>query len=397
MIPKGPEVFKRVVVYALLAGGTACTHAPVSSPSGVELITPPPISEIESVLFLVGDAGEAKSHTSPVLEQLRRDIEAWSGALGRDSAVALLVLGDIIYPLGLNPPESEAFDSDTATVMAQVRLVSGPMATQWSTRAYFLSGNHDWGLEEDWEGFVRVGALQSFLVQARTATGALVELAPAAGTGGPVVLDWGRHHRLILIDTAWWLLDNQGGHATVLKGIEDAFASAGEREIILAAHHPFKSGGPHGGGFSVWEALGVRYLLFRSGAILQDVTSRPYRDLEAGLRSIFDRYGVPLAFVGGHEHSLQVIHGVEPSDPRYSLISGAASKLSSLGPLDGLLFGQPAPGYMKLIIDRQGEVSVFVEAATEEFLHCPADEPARSTCMAEGLAAFSTVFSRTLP
>src|SRR5690606_7365855 len=96
--------------------------------------------------------------------------------------------------------------------------------------------------------------------------------------------------------------------------------------------------------FSFWETFGVRYVLFRSGAILQDISSRPYRELDSGLRSIFSRYDPPIAFIGGHEHSLQVIEGVEPTDPLYNIVSGSGSKLSSVGPVEGLVFGQTAPG-----------------------------------------------------
>src|SRR5690606_3609827 len=116
-------------------------------------------------------------------------------------------------------------------------------------------------------------------------------------------LDWGHHYRIVMLDTAWWLLEgDQAARLEVLRGIEEAFATAGDRTLMLAAHHPFRSGGPHAGGFSFWSTLGVRYLLYRSGAILQDITSRPYRQLEAGLRDIFGRHGPPLAFMGGHEH-----------------------------------------------------------------------------------------------
>src|SRR5690606_12528502 len=152
-------------------------------------------------------------------------------------------------------------------------------------------------------------------VRAREHTGAEVALEPPAGTGGPTIVDLGDHTRLLLLDTAWWLLYDQFDEGVardgVLKAIELAIMEAGDREIMIAAHHPFNSAGPHGGEFDFWETFGLRYVLARSGAILQDVSSLPYRELEAGLRDIFARRGEPLVFIGGHEHSLQVIHGLE--------------------------------------------------------------------------------------
>ena len=49
--------------------------------------------------------------------------------------------------------------------------------------------------------------------------------------------------------------------------------------------------------------------------MLEDITSLPYRRLAQGLRNTFARNEPPLIFAGGHEHSLQVIEGVEPTDP----------------------------------------------------------------------------------
>ncbi len=378
----------------LLAG---CGGPTVFTESGIELIPSPPYSEVESVLFLLGDAGDVTSQTSPVLERLQRDIEVWSERLDADSSVAVLLLGDIVYPRGLHPPGSSSYDNDTSVVMGQVRLVSGPWAQARGSRAYVLAGNHDWGLREDWEGFARLLELETFLESARAVTGAAIQLVPPAGHGGPTVVDWGDQSRLLLLDTAWWLVyGNSDDRQSVLDAIDEAFATAGDREILIAAHHPFKSGGPHGGRFSFWETLGVRYVLFRSGAILQDISSRPYRDLEIGLRSIFSRYDAPLAFIGGHEHSLQVIEGTEPTDPRYNIISGSGSKLSSVGPIDGLVFGQTAPGYVRLVIEKNGGVSIFVEAAPPGYLKCPAGEPERTNCMSAGIAAFNTVFAKRL-
>jgi hypothetical protein len=380
---------------ALFLGG--CGGQTVFTESGVFVIPSPPYEAVESVLFLLGDAGEARSQTSPLLERMRRDVEVWSERLEGDSSVAVLILGDNVYPRGLNPPGSSSYDNDTSIVMGQVRVVNGPWATARGTRAYFMAGNHDWGLREDWEGYVRLVELDNFLKAVRSTTGAAVEFVPTAGTGGPEVIDWGDRHRLVILETAWWLVErSSGAHQEVLREVEEAFSTAGDREIIIAAHHPFKSGGPHGGRFSFWETLGVRYVLFRSGAVLQDISSRPYRDLDIGLRAIFNEHGPPLAFIGGHEHSLQIIEGTEPMDPIYNIISGSGSKMSSVGPVDGLVFAQGAPGYMRLVIEKDGGVSVFVEATEPRYQHCPGGEPARTTCMEEGIAAFRTVFSKQL-
>lgn len=379
-----------------LEAGCAPRSPPLPTPEPVQA---PDASEVERVLFLVGDPGTARWEYYPILPRLQQDIEGWTQRLERDSAVVVLFLGDIVYPLGLHPVGSDLFPHDSAIVMDQVRLLAGPFARQRQAQGYFMAGNHDWGLEEEFEGYVRLKNLDEFLDRAKAATGANVQLVPDVGTGGPYVVDFGEAIRILVLDTAWWLLagdDLRAEHAVVLDSIRAAVRSAGDRQIVFAAHHPFKSAGPHGGGFSFWRTFGLRYLLARSGAILQDLTSEPYRQLERGLRAIFADTGPPLAFVGGHEHSLQVFRGAGPTDPAYSLVSGSASKLSRLGRGEGMLFGQSAPGYMRLIIEKDGGMNLFVEAAPDRFQRCPKGDPERARCMAEGVAAFRTIYSQRL-
>ena len=141
----------------------------------------------------------------------------------------------------------------------------------------------------------------------------------------------------------------------------------------------------------------MQYLLDRSGAILQDLRSAPYRRLERGLREIFARYEPAFIFAGGHEHSLQVIEPDNVTDPKYTLVSGAAVKLSEVGLIDGLRYAHSAPGYLKVIFHRDGQVSLFMEASSVEgYLQCPAEGEGHEPCMQRGVASFRTVHSQWL-
>lgn len=357
----------------------------------------PDSRQVESVVFFFGDAGAVRDDNSPLLARLRQDVERWSGSLGADSSVIVVALGDIVYPDGVRAENTKSFHADTAVAMSQVRLVSGPLARRRGARMYFLAGNHDWGGRKDLEGVALLTNLAAVLDAARVRDSANVRLVPQAGTGGPYVIDLGQHLRILMLDTAWWLLEGDAtAKAAVLRGIDEAIATAGDREIMIAAHHPFKSAGPHGGSIAFWPTAGARYLLWKSGALLQDLTSEPYRALESGLRDIFARHRPPLAFAGGHEHSLQVIAGTEPTDPSISLVSGAGSKLTETGGETGMRFARSAPGYMRVMVERDGGVTLFVESANPAYLKCPDRDPARARCMADGAAAFRTVYSERL-
>lgn len=382
----------------LLAALAACLPPRFVPPEPQQVSTPDP-AEVAYALFLVGDPGASVLEKSPVLARLQADVEWWAGRLGRDSAVSMLVLGDVVYPLGLHPPGHDAWPQDSAIVASQVRVLAGPQARRHATRGYFMAGNHDWGLEDEWEGYVRLNRLDEFLEAQRALTGVPVELVPEAGQGGPVVVDVGDHLRLLMLDTSWWLLD--GGrafqtHGDVLAAVEAAIGEAGDREVLIAAHHPFRSGGEHGGEFSFWETFGVRYLLARSGAILQDLTSLPYRELEGGLREVFRRTRPPLIFAGGHEHNLQVIRGTEPTDPVWNLVSGSVSKLSNIGPEEGLQYAAQLPGYIRLLVERDGGMTIQVEGTPPRYQKCAGSAEEVQRCMQEGIAAFSTLHSQRL-
>lgn len=383
-----------VALLPLLAGcGAVRPELPEREP-----IPEPDPASVESVLFLVGDAGQATAGRSPVVERLRREVEWWSETLDRDSSVTVVFLGDNVYPVGLRGYDHPEALLDSARLQAQVDVLSGLHAQRNRSLGLFVAGNHDWGGEPEVTGLRRLRNMEEFLERVH-ASGPLVELLPSAGNGGPAVVDVGRRLRLILLDTAWWLFfHREAVESDVLRGIEEAMASAGERHVALVAHHPFRTGGSHGGLGPFRKSLGIRWLLAKSGALLQDVNSRPYRALLRGLRDTFSRTGPPLLFAGGHDHSLQVFRSIhEGEDPLWSVVSGSASKLTEADWDEGQVFRRSDPGYMRLVVHRNGAVDLFVEATAEAFQLCEQErEGFRIECVQSGIEAFRTVYSRRL-
>lgn len=329
-------------------------------------------ADVESVIYLVGDPGELPLRRSPVLLGARRDLERWAGAIDPAGEVHLVVLGDMIYPVGLHPPSHPERESDSLRLAGQIALVSGPAARAAGARGWFTPGNHDWGREQDFEGAVRLERLDEFLNGWRRRTGTPVRLVPEAGTGGPAVVDVGERLRIVFLDTAWWLLEGSGqARREVLEELGRALREAGDRRVVLAAHHPFASSGPHGGLWRPLDGFIVGYLLARSGALLQDLNSRPYRELRQGLLEVFARTRRPDLFVGGHEHSLQVIRPSSPRGPLVSVVSGSASKLTAVEPTSASLFVRSAPGYARLLVLRGGTLRLEMVAGPKRFLKCP--------------------------
>jgi hypothetical protein len=403
----GAQVVGAAVVVVALTGVALASLARSEAPSALPAagaVPPPDTSSVEAVVIFVGDAGEATLLTHPVVARLRDDVEAWSRALGPEGEVVVVYLGDIVYPYGLSAPDAPARARDSTRIDAQVAVVGGPEARRIGARGVFVMGNHDWGERQDWEGAVRVIRLGEF-IDRRRAEGLRVSVEPPPSTGGPSVLDVGTHLRLLFLDTAWWLLDaEREAKDRVIAGVEGALESAGARKVALAAHHPFESGGSHGALTALGSTLGLRFILSRSGARLQDLYSAPYRELRNDLQDVFRRTGPPVLFAGGHDHSLQVVRASDPDAPGTSLVSGSGSKLSGVGIVSGTRFAGSLPGYATVLVHRDGTLRLRVDATPARYQSCPeagsdpegqalSSAAAGGDCMTEGVAAFRTVWA----
>jgi hypothetical protein len=345
------------------------------------------------VLYLVGDAGEATMANSPVLRRLRNEVEQWSETLTRENSLVVLYLGDNVYPRGMRDGTDPGWAQDSIHLQSQIDVVSGPNGRKNRARAVFIPGNHDWGHMPGPPGVARLRNMQEFIE--RRSKGFYAALLPEAGKTGPATIDISRHVRLLLIDTAWWLLEADYSQKTLfLQRLDTAMANARDRSVVIAAHHPWTSGSAHGGLISFWEGVGVKWLMARSGAALQDINSLPYRDLREQFTRIFVNRGTPLLFAGGHDHALQVIKGMSATDPKFIVVSGAGSKSSKVGPTDGTVYRDPGPGFMRFVALKNGAVDLFVVAANPDFLLCnAADEAVREQCVDVGPREFRTVFS----
>jgi hypothetical protein len=195
--------------------------------------------------------------------------------------------------------------------------------------------------------------------------------------------------RLVALDTEWWLhdgpkpVDRSTGCATssgveVVDSLRAALRSAGRRAVVVIAHHPLESGGPHGGHFG-WQdhvfplrelkpwlwiplpLLGSAYPIAReSGINSQDVSSGAYRRMRTAFDSAFAG-SPPLIYAAGHDHGLQVITG---GGVRYLLVSGAGifGHRDRVIALDSTRFVRSASGFMRVefLRDRRARLSVTI-------------------------------------
>jgi hypothetical protein len=341
--------------------------------------------DIDVTLFLIGDAGAPARLPAgePVLAALHSALTASPGAV-------VLFLGDNVYPRGMPDPAAPERVEAERRLGAQLEALRGTGA-----RGIFIPGNHDWD-RHGVDGWAAVRRAEAFI-----GAGSASQLPPG-GCPGPAVVDAGTTVRVVALDTQWWLHDGPkplhpdsqcpaDAPDEVLAALEAAGVDAAGRVLIVAAHHPLRTGGPHGGYFGIddhlfplravgswlWLPLpliGSMYPIARANGISnQDTPNSTYQRMAAGLESTLVRIRPrPLVYAAGHEHGLQVIGG---SSARYLLVSGGGTygHASRLVWLDSTHYARGRSGFIRLDVlrDRRTRLGVFVVdaagRATEEF------------------------------
>lgn len=305
---------------------------------------PQPIAGVEAALYLVGDAGLDSHGRDAVLAHVRDDLLRHVDE--HPTAPALVAfLGDNIYDVGAR---TDAREEDLAKLSAQVQaVVASP-----SVRGVFLPGNHDWAKgAPDPEGRTAIEIQQAWLEEIEGSRN--VSFLPSDECPGPETIRLGGDVHVVFIDTEWLLRQPSdcGGADLFYRELTGELERLAGRRVVLAAHHPMATGGPHGGNVGLFDANGpvIYYLGVKAGLSVQDLASGRYSEILQGLRDAIAGSGHrPLAMAAGHDHSLQVIGLQGPDQPFYQLVSGSASKSEPVDRIDGTRFATSAHGYMRL-------------------------------------------------
>ncbi len=352
----------------------------------------------------MGDAGVAERGRSPLLRRISEEVDQWAETLPAGS-VAVTFLGDNVYPVGIRDGGPERAQ-DSTRLWSQVEVVATDIAVDREVVGLFTPGNHDWGNMVGEEGRERLANEEAMLTRAGE-QGIRVELLPSGGLPGPSVRDLGSAVRLVFIDTHW-LLQEPGGdwQDGFFAEVASALRGADGRRVVMLAHHPLRSAGPHGALVPAMDAMGLLYLFKKSGTLIQDLNSPVFSVFLGRLREAFARGGgPPLVLAGGHDHSLQVLSPLQPGDPPHLLVSGAGSKLTDISAVPGLRMGVSQPGFMELLFLRGGGVQLRVFAAGPGDQHCPVgirglrSEAARARlglCLERSAAAFRVIYAEDL-
>jgi len=288
---------------------------------------------IDARIILIGDAGQFLNGRHPVVDAVRRLIPM-------DKKTTVVYLGDNLYRTGLPDEQYSYYMSSKSVLDTELSIADSTAA-----RVYMIPGNHDWenGGQNGWETVIRE---QQYVDQLGKKN---VKFYPENGCAGPVEVSLSSDVTLVMFDTQWWIhpydkpeIESDCDYKTkdeVLLQMDDIFSRNSKKLVILAGHHTLKSSGVHGGYFKLKQhifpftdinpklyiplpIIGSIYPIARSVfGTPQDLKHPNYADMIVDVEKVAKHYP-NIIFVGGHEHSLQLI-----KDSSYNyIVSGAGSK-----------------------------------------------------------------------
>ena len=290
-------------------------------------------------VILIGDGG-----TPGARDETLALLGVWGDA--HPKRTTAVFLGDNVYPAGIQGA-GRARARGEAILLQQIRATTA--------HKLFVPGNHDWGYEQFNQGTPEIVKNQQRFIDDHENLGA--DFRPRDGCPGPTAVPLLAPEReipggvtLIVLDLYWWFLpENKRPVCEGIKSTDDFIARlraelAARRgeNIVVAAHHPIRSGGEHGGftrGF--WTDLGVS--IFYNFYSLQDLIEPTYHEMVRVIGEVLAE-SPPLAMVGGHDHSLQILEGGDAA--RLIVVSGAASKISRVTAIEGTLFAHAHRGFV---------------------------------------------------
>ena len=334
-------------------------------------------SKIEYRILLIGDAGEPSlDEREPVLRAMED-----KAALLPEKTVNIF-LGDNIYPQGFNPGSDAENENSIRRIDEQIKIMKNSR-----TEGIFIPGNHDWGdgSSDGWERIKNEGKyIDRYEPQ--------IQILPKSGCPGPAYKDYGNILRVIFIDTQWWLQDHNKPDTSnsdcypvtkegIINRIDSLIRTAGERIIIIAAHHPINTFGEHGGYFDwkvhifplralnrfLWiplPVIGSLYPLFRvAGLYPQDTSNDLYKDLIEKMEKVISKYP-NIIYASGHEHTLQILEGINNN---IYLISGFGTSvhINNVSYGDKSILSVLSPGFMQLDFLSGGKIRLGVYTVSE--------------------------------
>lgn len=300
-------------------------------------------------IALIGDAGDAVEHPE-TLDMMKKIAKRLNGL---DTKETLVFLGDNIYEKGYqgdnlkcgnNSPEAQSLE-------AQLYLGKAPLKTNPS---YFIPGNHDWDYHKTPDmklmmkekNYLEKCGRETHFVPSQNDKPALVSALEET------------NYTMIFLDSQSIMRSTKAEQDQAYSMIEGIFKLADPNKlIVIAAHHPLATHGPHGGCYQQ-DYFGSSIInFFRRHGISwgQDINAKVYADYISRIKSIIPKAN-KVIFVSGHDHGLQVLSMKD--GPDFQIVSGSGSKTDPVCVAENTLFAQETMGFIEIGFREQGQITV---------------------------------------
>ncbi|MDW3197337.1 MAG: BamA/TamA family outer membrane protein [Cytophagales bacterium] len=320
-------------------------------------------------VFLMGDAGEPKFPEDKNLNFLKQKV---ANASEED---VLIFLGDNLYPKGLPDEEDPERAAMEKKLIPQLEIIKN-----FKGKSFIIPGNHDWAQGRR-QGLNNVRNMERFVT---AYTGKAEAFLPKNGCPGPEEIILSDKVTLIILDTQYFLHSQEKareadgceapGTSEALELFEDMIVRNANKHIIVAAHHPLYTYGPHGGKYKFWKAnlfplteaksmknlyiplpgLGTIYWVNRAViGNIQDIPNPKYKIIRNVLVDILKKAD-NVVWASGHEHSLQYI----TNENAHYVVSGSGSKTSHVVKGKGTQFYKKEQGFAEVAYEDAGAVEL---------------------------------------
>ena len=334
-------------------------------------------SPVAHSIFMVGDLGEGSAEAAaPTLKLLQKHLDQ----ANENSSV--IFLGNNIQKEGM-PSKSDKEKRAAAEndLNAQLNILEN-----YKGRPIFLPGN------QDWKKYGQKGVKRQEKYIESMLNKAIEDednwnnyFLPDEGCPGPDVIEINEQLVIIVIDSQWWLKNwdeqpniNAGCHVKSREAfaleLEATIKDHKNKNIVFAAHHSFKSVGPHGGNFSAKNHLfpmttdvengyvplpvvGSLFLFLRNAGIFpQDEANPHYKELRrAAIKPAHDNG--EFIFVSGHDNSLQYLK----HRGQHFIVSGSGAKRTATSKKNAIFsYGQKGFSKIDFLEDGSSYLSFFV-------------------------------------
>ncbi|HLO39307.1 MAG TPA: hypothetical protein VK173_12480, partial [Lacibacter sp.] len=279
---------------------------------------------LQSRVVLIGNAGQ-------LMNAVKKNIPF-------NDKTTIIYLGNNLSKGGLPDEALPGYETIKATLDSQIQIAANSKA-----KVFFIPGNNEWAMGGA-DGYDAVLRMQAIIDSVGNKN---IQMLPGEGCPGPVEVKVSDDVTLVIMDSQWWLHDeDKPGQESdcpyktqfeVLIELDEILGDNADKVVLLALHHTFRSNSAKAAYFRLKQhifpltdvrpnlylplpVVGSMYPITKSVfSVKQDLRHPLYQSMIASIERVVKSYPYVI-YVGGHDPSLQIIQ-----DSGYNYITSGSS------------------------------------------------------------------------